>query len=694
MSHPTTAAAATVHEDPANELVDIGGHPWSQLVDEGQCEIHQCIIETITDDFGFRTMAPVQENSIPMLLSHKDVIVEACTGSGKTLAYLVPAVELVMRRMALEERGVAREESGGSAVSDVYGLVICPTRELALQIYRIAQRFEKRCGVRTRLFIGQGEGVAVRDGRGDDDDGNGGENCDESGQLDGRGGGGGGNQDYSLVIGTPGRLLDVIRSGIVNVKDLEILVLDEADRILDMGFEHQLNQLLAMLPRQRRTGLYSATQTTEMTALIKSGLRNPVKITVEVKLREKRLTTPKELTNCYMIVERDQKLNQLMALMKCHEDKKIIVYFLTCACVDFFGKIVYNIVRKSDEAVSSGRTKGKSTEKRLLLSLHGKMVQKRRMSVFEQFSRCKRGVLFCTDIAARGLDFPDVQYIVQFDPPTNPSMYVHRVGRTARMGRTGTSIVFLCQHEDNYVEYLEVKKVPLKHMEPFGDVHDYMPEMKHEMLHDRDLLDKCDEAIVSFIRGYREHQLNYIFRFDRLDLDLLARAFCLLALPNIWNKRFRKLKLNVPEENQGIDVDSIPYADAQREAARQLRLKKKRQQEEQKQQDGKDDSKRKKKKTQKRETLHEKKQKVRHDDELHSKKRKHYYQLLEADELKKEEKLLRMLKRGKITEEEYEEMTGEAELMQNFQMFVPSTGGTGKRGSTGGGKRKKKRTKR
>ena len=266
-----------------------------------------------------------------------------------------------------------------------------------------------------------------------------------------------------IVIGTPGRILDV-KNRIPNVltfRKLEVLVLDEADTLLDMGFRDTISQLLAFLPKQRRTGLFSATQTKEVRELARAGMRNPVSISVRVQTRptapnavsnnsdlkdtaESKVptmtlqqATPSTLDNCYMVCEYDQRPDEVLNFLRTHLDKKIIVFVATCACVDFYSNVFAQIAKK-------GKLLPETLE---VVGFHGKMVPKKRTALYRKFVKLPAGVMFSTDVAARGVDIPDVDWIVQLAAPKDPAFFVHRVGRTARAGRNGGALLFVTAEE-------------------------------------------------------------------------------------------------------------------------------------------------------------------------------------------------------------------------------------------------------
>ncbi len=242
-------------------------------------------------------------------------------------------------------------------------------------------------------------------------------------------------------------------------------MLDEADTLLDMGFRDTISQLLAFLPKQRRTGLFSATQTKEVRELARAGMRNPVSISVRVQTRSNngnsaensnnsdlvprasadgkaptmqlQQATPSTLDNCYMVCEYDQRPDELLNFLKTHLDKKIIVFCATCACVDYYSNVF-------DQITKRGKLLPESLE---IIAFHGKMVPKKRTGLYRKFVKLAAGVMFSTDVAARGVDIPDVDWIVQLAAPKDPAFFVHRVGRTARAGRNGGAMLFVTAEE-------------------------------------------------------------------------------------------------------------------------------------------------------------------------------------------------------------------------------------------------------
>eukprot|EP01041_Mallomonas_annulata_P012493 gene12493-26300_t len=545
------------------------------------------------ESFGFNRMTPVQASTIPLFLSNKDVCVEATTGSGKTLAFGIPTFEILKRR------------SSPLRKYEIGVLVIAPARELASQIYDVLNQIsEFHNGLRCMLLVG---GTSVQSSI-DDFEKNG----------------------AQILIGTPGRTIDLInRCDLFNFKEFEILILDEADTLLDMGFRDTINQILSILPKQRRTGLFSATQTNEVKDLARAGMRNPVTISVKVQQPKsnettttdqmkiingiRRQTTPSTLESYYMICEYENRPGQLLQFLLERKDSKIIVFVSTCACVDYYTAVFQQM------CTSQGYIKTDIP----VLGLHGKMVPKKRNGLYKRFVNESAGVMFCTDVAARGVDIPDVDWIVQLSAPKDPCFFIHRVGRTARAGRKGGALLFVTENELPYIELLRNRGVPMNLKEPYlfqnmeSDVN-IMPmdcpdnnndteeeeedilennnnnsnsvnsntEQHHQQQHfseknilqemkrlctlDRSILEAGSTAFMSFLRAYKEHQCTYIFRFEELDIGSVARSYALLRLPKIPETKGKKPVIF--EESRGIETSSIPYLNKSREEARKRRL--------------------------------------------------------------------------------------------------------------------------
>ncbi|RDB22497.1 ATP-dependent rRNA helicase SPB4 [Hypsizygus marmoreus] len=535
----------------------------------------------VIQSMGHTQMTPVQASTIPLFMKHKDVVVEAVTGSGKTLAFVIPILERLIRR----ETELRKNEVGA--------LIISPTRELATQIHSIFSLFlsaqpedhpdslpssssppSEPAYPPPLLLISSTQSSPAQDIQ----------------RFISTG--------ADIVIGTPGRVEEFLLGkgkGIVSVRELEVLVLDEADRLLDLGFQVALTRILTHLPKQRRTGLFSATMTDAdaLSELVRVGLRNPARIVVKVQskkishsiedgkrkrgevVEERRI--PANLENLYLRCHTSEKIVQLSRIISYeithNESSQFIVYFATCACVDYFYRVLPSILPSNVN----------------LYSLHGNLPPASRTRTLAAFSSAlsapsSPSILLATDVAARGLDLPHVDVVIQFDPPSDPKAFSHRCGRTARAGRSGRAWVLLVGREAEYVDFMALRKIPLKehsYLERHSSnespqaseddrpedlqVQDFLTRIRTTLLTDRAIHDQAAKAFVSFVRAYSKHEASYIFRVKDLDLIGVAKSFGLLRLP-----RMPELK----DANRGgwedaqVDWDIYAYADKAQEAKR------------------------------------------------------------------------------------------------------------------------------
>jgi superfamily II DNA/RNA helicase len=246
----------------------------------------------------------------------------------------------------------------------------------------------------------------------------------------------------NILVATPGRLLQHMDQTIgFDCQNLQVLVLDEADRILDMGFAKAMNAIIAHLPSSRQTLLFSATQTESVSDLARLSLKDPVHVGVKEENHD--AATPKGLEQHYIICDLPRKLDTLFSFVKTHLQVKALVFFSTCKQVRF----AFETFCKLHPGIS-------------IMQLHGKQKQSKRLEIFQKFTTAKHAFLFATDIAARGLDFPAVDWVVQLDAPEDAETYIHRVGRTARYQSQGKSLLFLLPgEEEGFIAALKVKSI-------------------------------------------------------------------------------------------------------------------------------------------------------------------------------------------------------------------------------------------
>lgn len=374
----------------------------------------------------------------------------------------------------------------------------------------------------------------------------------------------------NLLVGTPGRLAELLSSPYVKApsSSFEVLIMDEADRLLDLGFSQELTRILGYLPKQRRTGLFSASLSEAVERLITVGLLYPHKITVRVKslkdggvIQERK--TPMSLQMSYIVTPASQKIPALCQLLENLEPRpsRSIVFFSTCFAVKYFARVLHGILPPGFSIVS----------------LHGKLEPQVREKNFERFvNATSPTVLLTTDIAARGLDIPQVDLVVQHDPPTDTKVFIHRCGRAGRAGRRGLAVAMLQPgREEGYVQLLDVRQTPITPLsKPTITISDTLAEettskIRSQALADREIYNLAQRAFVSWARSYIEHQATSIFRVADLDWPDLAKGYGLLELPKMPEVKGLDRSLGL-----GIDTASIPFRDKVREKKRLAELEK------------------------------------------------------------------------------------------------------------------------
>jgi ATP-dependent RNA helicase DeaD len=329
---------------------------------------------------GFQDLTPIQSGAIPLILDGKDIIGQAHTGTGKTLAFGIPMLE------QLAPRGRALE-----------ALVLCPTRELAVQV---AEELKRLARYRSDVHI-----VPVYGGQ------------PIKRQLDSL------KRGARIVVGTPGRVMDHMNRGTLIFDDLTMVVLDEADRMLDMGFVDDMKTILWAIPKDRQTLLFSATIPRSIRDLATTFQRNPQVVNVAGE----ELTVP-QVEQAYCVMKRWMKPEVLCRLIDTYQPVATLVF-----C---------NTKRQVDRTAKDLQARGYGAD-----SLHGDMTQSRRNKAMKQFRTGQTEILVATDVAARGLDVDDIEAVFNYDLPQDEQHYIHRIGRTARMGRSGRAVTFVLAEE-------------------------------------------------------------------------------------------------------------------------------------------------------------------------------------------------------------------------------------------------------
>ncbi|UKZ93421.1 ATP-dependent RNA helicase [Trichoderma asperellum] len=428
-------------------------------------------------EMGFTKMTSIQRSAIPPLLAGKDVLGAAKTGSGKTLAFLIPAIE-ILSSLRFKPRN-------GTGV-----IVVSPTRELALQIFGVARELMKHHSQTYGIVIGGANRRA------------------EVEKL---------TKGVNLLIATPGRLLDHLLNTQFVFKNLKSLIIDEADRILEVGFEDEMRQIVKVLSNDdRQTMLFSATQTTKVEDLARISLRpGPLYINVD---EEKQHSTVDGLEQGYVLCEGDERFLLLFSFLRKMQakKKKVIVFFSSCNSVKYYSELLNYI----DCPV---------------LDLHGKQKQQKRTNTFFEFSNAPHGILICTDVAARGLDIPAVDFIVQFDPPDNTRDYIHRVGRTARgTDAKGRSLLFLQPNEVGFLSYLKAARVPVVEFEfPRKKIINVQSQLEKLIGKNYYLQQSAKEAFKAYLHAYASHSLRSVYDVQKLDLVKIAKSFGFPTPPRV-----------------------------------------------------------------------------------------------------------------------------------------------------------------
>ena len=323
---------------------------------------------------GYKTPTPIQDKAIPFILEGKDLIGIADTGTGKTAAFLIPLIDKVFK---------ARRQKV---------LIVTPTRELAAQIRDELFAFSRGLGIASALCIGGANMSRQKDDL---------------------------RRNPNFVIGTPGRIQDLLRCKNLNLTDFGSVVLDEADRMVDIGFIHDIAYLISLLPKIRQSLFFSATIDGKVKEILSNFVQNPV--TVSVKTGD---TVENIEQNTIRVTNREKKIDQLHNLLIKPGFEKVLV----------FGRTKHGVQRLSDELVK----RGFKAE-----AIHGNKKQNQRIRTLEKFKRSEIQILLATDVASRGLDIPNVSHVINYDLPESYEAYIHRIGRTGRIDKKGVALTFV-----------------------------------------------------------------------------------------------------------------------------------------------------------------------------------------------------------------------------------------------------------
>jgi ATP-dependent RNA helicase RhlE len=358
-----------------------------------QLELIEPILAALKTE-GYTSPTPIQEQSIPVVLQGRDLLGCAQTGTGKTAAFAIPVLQILHNR----------KTTGKVQEKNIRALVLTPTRELAIQIDESFAAYGRNLNLKHLVIFGgvsqQPQTQALRNG-------------------------------VDILIATPGRLLDLLNQGYVHLSQLELFVLDEADRMLDMGFIHDVKRIITKIPAKRQTLFFSATMPTEIAKLAGTILQNPVKVEVTPIS-----STAETIQQSVFFVEKENKKSLLIHLLKDSSIKSVLVFTRTKHGAD---KVVKDLNRASITAEA----------------IHGNKSQNARQRALGNFKSGATRVLVATDIAARGIDVDNLSHVINYELPNVPETYVHRIGRTGRAGANGTAFSFCDAEEKEYLRDIQ-----------------------------------------------------------------------------------------------------------------------------------------------------------------------------------------------------------------------------------------------
>jgi ATP-dependent RNA helicase RhlE len=376
------------------------------------------------EEEGYSVPTPIQAEAIPILLKGTDLLGCAQTGTGKTAAFALPILQFLTENKSFDKN------------KKIKSLIVTPTRELAIQIEESFNAYGRYTSLNcTVIFGGVGQQPQVDTLR----------------------------RGVDILVATPGRLLDLIGQGFISLKDVEFFVLDEADRMLDMGFIHDVKKLLLLLPKQRQSLFFSATMPPEIVKLANTILTNPQKVEVTPVS-----STADTIKQAIFFVDRGNKNALLLDVLENKDIETVLVFTRTKHGADKIVKVLEKYGVKAE-------------------AIHGNKAQNARQRALSNFKEKTTRVLVATDIAARGIDIDELAYVINYDIPNIAETYVHRIGRTGRAGANGTAYSFCDAEEKAYlkdIEKLISKKIPVIDSHPFPLI-DHHPEPKPVQNHNR-----------------------------------------------------------------------------------------------------------------------------------------------------------------------------------------------------------------
>ncbi|UKJ90397.2 ATP-dependent RNA helicase [Theileria orientalis] len=696
--------------------------------------IHDLVLKWLYSN-NLRHMTRVQSLSINTFLKKgNDVLVQSCTGSGKTLCFVIPILHTYLQNESYEFKNLL----------DVYAVIILPTRELATQVFEII--------VEALVFIeNKGEVEKPRS------------KVKHTFKIMER------NLYCSLIIGgttvendvkflsnakdreyvkcfivaTPGRLSHLMdkleHERVWTFKNLGFIILDEADRFLEMGYQNDMSKIFKHLPKQRKTGLFSATLTSGVQTLSKLCLSNQIFINADDLSRNyvsnlsnevsnaTNYTTPRGLNNYYLILSTEQKLHFALLFieyLKKTGATKLVLFFLSCDLVDYYYEVITRLSSTTSPLNYNDKSKGKADVN--YYKIHRKLTTKKRnknINMFKSDSDGTLSVLLCTDIFSRGIDIPRIDWILQFDPPQDPNFYLHRIGRVGRADSVGNALLLLTETEESYIQFqinrkIELTKIPQEILNKVkdicssvGDSNDNVKGLPYVLYSDefedqtygvdrgvrdgdngcyvdnvskserssylehlkanpvanpvlpwertsfilaclramnstnRDILLSSSRAFVSYTRAYSEHSLKYIFEKHKLDYGSLATSLGVLRIPRVKEI----LGKNISHFLQSsVNPKDVPFLDPEKESRRLKELS---------------------------EYVPEKRKSVKKEPEKSKRtrsekrktKRNNTYE--EWNEFRREEALVKKLKRKKFDAKNLEKMLKNEELTDGGEEF-------------------------